>query len=35
MEKERSGEDERQALKHSCHFSISALNVSPCQNLMM
>lgn len=35
MGKERSGEDERQALKHSCHFSISALNVSPCQNLMM
>lgn len=35
MWKDRSEEDERQALNHSCHFSISALNVSPCQNLMM
>lgn len=33
--KKKSGEDEGQAVNHSCRFSISALNVSPCQNVMM
>lgn len=34
-QEERSGDDEGQALNRSCRFSISALNVSPCQNVMM
>lgn len=33
--KQKRGEDEGQAVNHSCRFSISALNASPCQNVMM
>lgn len=33
--KGKSGEDEGQPVNHFCRFSISALNASPCQNVMM
>lgn len=34
-EEKKSGKDEGQAVNHSCRSSISALNASPCQNVMM